>query len=117
MKVLIILNDNPYDGSDVAWNGLRLAEKLLDAGHEPRIFLMNDAVDLARVGVEPPEGYFDLGQMLIQLIARSVPVKACGTCNTRCGLHKGEPYFTEVANATMLELAGWIEQCERVITF
>jgi len=29
-KILIIMNGNPYDGTDVAWNALRLAEKLLD---------------------------------------------------------------------------------------
>ena len=57
MKILIIFNHQPYDGSDVAWNGLRLAEKLLDAGQEVRIFLMNDAVDMARECSLPPEGY------------------------------------------------------------
>ena len=117
MKVLIVLNHNPYDGSDVAWNSLRLAEKLLDGGASVHIFLMNDSVDLARDGVEPPEGYFDLAQMLKELIAKGVPVKACGTCNARCGLHKGEPYFAEVPEATMPELVEWIEQCDKVLTF
>ena len=34
MKILIIFNRPPYDGTDVTWNGLRLAGKLLEAGQE-----------------------------------------------------------------------------------
>lgn len=32
MKILIIFNHEPYDGTDVAWNGLRLAGKLVEGG-------------------------------------------------------------------------------------
>ena len=39
MKILIIFNRQPYDNTDVTWNGLRLADKLLEAGQEVRIFL------------------------------------------------------------------------------
>ena len=42
MNTLIIFNQNPYDGTDVTWNALRLAEKLLDLEIETRLFLMND---------------------------------------------------------------------------
>ena len=80
MKTLIIFNREPYDNTDVTWNGLRLAGKLLDAGSEVRLFLMNDAVDMARDVCRPPEGYDqDLSQMLKALIARGVSVKVCGT--------------------------------------
>ncbi|WP_263281836.1 hypothetical protein [Acidithiobacillus ferrivorans] len=36
MKVLIIFNREPYDNTDVTWNGLRLAGKLLEAGQEAK---------------------------------------------------------------------------------
>jgi len=55
MKTLLVLNRNPYDGTDVTWNALRLGEKLLERGTELRIFLMNDSIDLAKEGVTPPE--------------------------------------------------------------
>ena len=55
MKTLIVFNRNPYDGSDITWNGLRLADQLLNAGLEVKIFLMNDSVDLARDVTKPPE--------------------------------------------------------------
>lgn len=40
MKALIVLNRNPYDGTDITWNALRLAEQLLNAGLEVNMFLM-----------------------------------------------------------------------------
>ncbi|MBN2309881.1 MAG: DsrE family protein [Candidatus Hydrogenedentes bacterium] len=117
MNALIVFNHLPYDGSDVTWNGLRLAGKLLDTGVEVRIFLMNDSVDLARDAAEAPEGYFDLGEMLKELIARGVTVKVCGTCKVRCGIHKGEPYFEGAQEATMNELAEWVREADRLLTF
>ncbi len=99
------------------WNGLRLAGKLLEIGMDVRVFLMNDAVDLARDAAKPPEGYFDLGKMLKDLIAEGVTVKVCGTCKARCGLHKGKPYFDGTQEATMGELAEWIRDADRLLTF
>ena len=52
-----------------------MAEKLLDLNIKVNIFLMNDSVDMARDACRPPEGFFDLGKMLQDLIAKSVPVK------------------------------------------
>ena len=117
MNALFIFNRNPYDGTDVTWNGLRLAEALLNVGLEVKIFLMNDSVDLARDITKPPEGYFDLVQMLKELIAKDVPVKVCGTCNVRCGIHKGEPYFEGAQKAKMTELAQWVKEADKVISF
>lgn len=57
MKVLIVFNREPYDMTDVSWNGLRLAKTLLKNGHDIRIFLMNDAVDMVRDVCIPPDGY------------------------------------------------------------
>lgn len=87
MNTLIVLNREPYDNTDVTWNALRLAGKLLENGHAVRLFLMNDAVDLARDVCRPPEGYDqDLSGMLKELIGRGAAVKVCGTCMARCGL-------------------------------
>lgn len=118
MKILIIFNREPYDNTDVTWNGLRLAGKLLEAGQEVRIFLMNDAVDMARDLCRPPEGYDqDLSKMLKELISKGVPVKVCGTCMARCGIYKNEPYFEGAEKATMPELAEWVIDSDRTITF
>ena len=79
MSILIIFNREPYDGTDVTWNGLRLAGKLREGKQDVRIFLMNDAVDLARDVTKKPESYDqDLVQMLKGLTKRGVVVKVCG---------------------------------------
>jgi uncharacterized protein involved in oxidation of intracellular sulfur len=118
MSILIVFNREPYDSTDVTWNGLRLAAKLADGGHEVRIFLMNDAVDLARDACRPPEGYDqDLSKMLKDLIARGVPVKVCGTCMARCGIYKNHPYFAGAEQSTMQELSDWVAGSDKVLTF
>jgi uncharacterized protein involved in oxidation of intracellular sulfur len=117
MKILIIFNCQPYDNTDVTWNGLRLAGKLLEMEQEVRIFLMNDSVDMARDAYKPPEGYEDLSEMLKELISKGVPVKVCGTCMVRCGIHKNHPYFEGAEKATMPELAEWVVDCEKILTF
>jgi uncharacterized protein involved in oxidation of intracellular sulfur len=59
--ITIILNHQPYDGSDVTWNALRLAKTLYKSGQEVNILLMNDSVDLARDKTKKPESYdYDL---------------------------------------------------------
>lgn len=118
MKILIIFNREPYDKTDVNWNGLRLAETLRKSGHEVRIFLMNDAVDMARDICKPPENYDqDLSQMLKELIYNGVPVKVCGTCMSRCGIFKNHPYFEGAEKTTMEDLAYWINDSEKIVTF
>ena len=119
MKILLILNRNPYDATDVTWNALRLADKLLDMDKvkELRIFLMNDSIDLAKDGVVPPEGYFNLAEMLRELIARGTPVKVCGSCMTRCGIYKDKPLINGAIQSKMPELAEWVVDSDKVISF
>ena len=117
MRILLLFNRRPYDGTDVTWNGLRLVEQLMRLGLKVRIFLMNDSMDMARDACRPPEDYFDLDQMLKDLIAEKVPVKVCGTCKVRCGIHKGEPHFDGAREAKMTELAQWVEEADKVISF
>lgn len=118
MKILIIFNHEPYNGTDVTWNGLRLTGKLVEGGSDVRIFLMNDAVDLARDSCRPPAGYDqDLSQMLKDLIAKNVTVKVCGTCMARCGIYKNQPYFDGAEKSTMQALADWVVESDKLITF
>ncbi|MDD4349732.1 MAG: DsrE family protein [Opitutales bacterium] len=118
MKILIIFNREPYDNTDVTWNGLRLADKLMEAKQEVRIFLMNDFVDMARDVCKPPANYDqNLSQMLRDLIAKGVTVKVCGTCMARCGIYKNHPYFDGAAKSTMPELAEWVVDSDKVLTF
>ena len=118
MKILFIFNHEPYDGSDVAWNGLRLAKVLFEKGNDVRIFLMNDSVDLARECNKMPENYDnDLVKMLKEMYKDGVELKVCGTCQARCGLFKNEPYFSPDIKGTMNDLADWVETSDKILTF
>lgn len=114
----LIFNHQPYNGSDVAWNALRLAKTLHKSGEKVNIFLMNDAVDLARDMTTKPESYdYDLVAMLKKLYEEGIAVQACGTCNARCGLFKNQPYFDESVSSTMQVLADWVITSDKVLTF
>lgn len=118
MKILIIFNREPYDNTDVTWNGLRLADTLKKNGNEVRLFLMNDSVDMARDVCKMPAGYDqDLSQILKDLIANNVSVKVCGTCMARCGIYKNHPYFEGAQKSTIDYLAEWVIDSDRVLTF
>ncbi len=117
MAILFILNQQPYNGSDVTWNALRLAKQLFDDGVSIRIFLMNDSVDLARDGIIPPEGVEDMVLMTKELISLGVSVKVCGTCQQRCGVLKGQGYYEGAQYSTMAECSQWVQSSEKVLTF
>jgi len=118
MKILIIFNRPPYDGSDITWNGLRLADTLKKQNHEVRIFLMNDSVDMARDVCKKTDEYDqDLSLMLKDLISKGVIVKVCGTCMARCGIFKNHPYFEGAEKSTMAQLADWVVDSDKVISF
>ena len=118
MSILIIFNHQPYDGSDVTWNGLRLAKTLKNKGEEVKIFLMNDSVDLARnITIKPDFYEFDLVHILKELYNNGVELKVCGTCQARCGLNKNQPYFNNEIKGTMDDLANWVIECNKVLIF
>ena len=117
MSILIILNQQPYDGTDVTWNALRLARQLHNDGEEVRLFLMNDSVDLARDGIAPPKGIEDMVAMTKSLISTGVVVKVCGTCQQRCGVLKGAPYYEGAHYSTMAECSEWVRTSDKVLTF
>lgn len=114
----LILNHEPYDGGDVTYNALRLAKNLRKSGEEVNLFLMNDAVDLARSLCVKPEHYdFDLHDMVKKLCENGATVRACGTCNARCGLYKNTPYFIDEISSTMDQLTEWVLKSDKVLTF
>ena len=117
MTLMFILNRQAYDGTDITWNALRLARQLHSDGENIRIFLMNDSVDLVRDGVPIPEGAEDMGAMLDELISQGVEVKVCGTCQQRCGVLKGDPYYEGAQYSTMAECSQWVRDSDKVLTF
>lgn len=73
-KLTIILNDPPY-GTEKIYNGLRYASALVSAGVQVNLFLLADGNASARRGQETPTGYYNVADMLGELIAKGVKVK------------------------------------------
>jgi len=117
MKVLIILNDAPY-GSEKMYNAMRLAMKLQQEHPDAEIclFLMADAVTAALPGQTTPQGYYNVERMLKAVIGKGGQVKICGTCAEGRGIHKVS--LIEGAEiSTMSQLAQWVVEADKVLTF
>jgi uncharacterized protein involved in oxidation of intracellular sulfur len=115
LSLLLVLSSKPYDGTDVAWNALRLADKALDAGMAVRLFLINDGVDVARPR-ERGQIEFDLAAMLQDLAGKGAEVRLCSTCIQRCGITSSET-IAEAQVAGMDDLVEWVGSSEKVLSF
>ena len=115
MNGLLLLTHFPYDKTDMTWHALCLAEQFLKLSMSVRIFLLNEAVDLAHESCKPCEDYYDLGQMLKDLITKGVQVKACSIHKILGGIYPSEPYFKGVHEATREDLAKWIKEADKII--
>ena len=117
MKVLLIINDAPY-GSETAYDSMRLAIAL-QTQHtdvEVRIFLIADAVTCALPNQSTPQGYYNLERMLKASITKGALVKACGSCADARGIRELD--LIEGAEiSTMSQLAQWVLESDRVLTF
>ena len=65
----IILNNAPY-GTELAYNGLRLALALVKKGEQVRVFLLADGVQCALADQQTPDGYYNIERMLKSLLKR-----------------------------------------------
>jgi len=117
MKTLIIINDPPY-GSERPYNALRLAQALLKAEPEAdlTVFLMADAVAVARKGQTTPEGYYNLERMLRRVLAGKGQVLLCGSCMDARGLAQAD-VVDEAARSTMDALAAATMAADKVLVF
>ena len=117
MKILLIVNDAPY-GSEKAYNAFRLAMMLQKEHTETEIliFLMADAVTCAIPGQKTPDGYYNIERMLNSMIRKGAQIKACGTCAEARGLHELS-LIEGVELSTMSQLAGWMVNADKVLTF
>lgn len=117
MKILMILNDAPY-GSEKTFNALRLAMKLQQeqADADIRIFLMADAVTAALPSQTTPQGYYNIERMLKAVANKGGQLKICGTCVEARGLEKLS-LIDGVDVSTMSQLAQWVADSDKVLTF
>jgi uncharacterized protein involved in oxidation of intracellular sulfur len=118
MRTLFILNDPPY-GTERSYNAIRLARELLkkpEAGNEVRVFLMGDAASCAKNNQKVPQGYYNIGDMLVMVARRQAEIGVCGTCMDARGIANTD-LIEGALRGTMAELAQWTEWADKVIVF
>ena len=113
--VTIMINDAPY-GAERPWNALRLALTLSTVKSKVNVFLLGDAVFIAKKGQNTPQGYYNLEKMMTDLVEKGGVVRACGTCLKSRGLSK-EDLVDGVEAGTMMGLAEWVKDSRTVLSF
>ncbi|HHW7570120.1 TPA: DsrE/DsrF/TusD sulfur relay family protein [Mannheimia haemolytica] len=116
-KLLFIINSAPY-GNETFFSALRLALQIQEqhkANTEIKLFLMSDAVTAGLAKQNPAEGYH-IQQMLEILTAQGANVKLCKTCTNARGI-TDLPLADGVEIGTLIELADWTIQADKVLNF
>lgn len=114
-RVTIVLQDAPY-GNEKVWNALRLTEALLTEGVRVRIFLYGDSVSMVKKGQSPPKGFYNLGEMVKNLIAKGVEFRTCLTCTKARGFTEQE-LIEGVKIGKTIDLARWVKEDPKVLVF
>ena len=117
MKILFILNEAPY-GSEKTYNALRLAMALQkdQPGTEVLVFLLADAVTAALPAQNTPQGYYNIERMFKSVISKGGQVRLCGACCEARGI-KTIPLLGGAEISTMIQLAQWTVESEKVLVF
>jgi uncharacterized protein involved in oxidation of intracellular sulfur len=125
----------PYR-TDKAYNALRLADTASSKDVKVVVFLMGDAVYVARKHQQPPSNLPNLEQMVTNLISKGVEFKLCTTCVNARGF---EPKEGEIAScflgtkkegslspadlvsgsqmSSMVELTNLIANSDKIVSF
>jgi len=117
MKVLLVLNDPPY-GTERSYNGLRLASNVLKKSESAAVtvFLLGDAVSVAKGNQQTPNGYYNLERMLKGLLSRGGKVLLCGTCMDARGLRE-EDLVEGCRRSSLDELTDATLGADKVLVF
>ena len=81
------------------------------------IFLTGDGVFVAKSGQKTPREYYNLEVMLRALLGKGVKVVACRTCAAARGLSQEELIEGVVVGTTVGDLARWVKESQKMLTF
>ena len=117
MTILFIINDAPY-GTEKAYNALRLANQILKDSPDTtvNIFLLADAVSCGMEEQKTPNGYYNIGRMILLFTNRGGKVKVCGTCMDARGINE-QMFQAGVQLSYLNEFADWTVEADKVLSF
>jgi len=105
MKVGIILsNTDP----ELVWNSLRFANTALLGGHEVKMFLLGQGVEIEGIKSEK----FNVQEQLQKFNQLSGHMIACGTC-----IKSRQMQFDVCPISTMKDMLKLVEESDKVLTF
>ena len=95
------------------------ADALSEAGHNVQIFLLGEAVSLMRKSVASavvPVGWPPLSEVLTKIVAKKIPIYACGACSRARGITETDltEYGAKFGNPKIF--VSLIEWADKVIT-
>lgn len=106
MKLGVIIETKEYEK---AWNAMRLAVTAKKNGHDVKVFLMGEGVEIENLTHE----HFDVSAQVEAFHALDGQILACGTC-----LKSRSMGGTEVCPInTMIDCIEMIEWADKVVTF
>ena len=108
-------SDDPTKAAFPFLHGLALSE----AGHNVQIFLLGEAVSLMRKSVASavvPVGWPPLVETLEKVVARHVPIYACGACSRARGVGEADLSQFHAKFGSPAIFVSLVEWADRVIT-
>ncbi|MBJ8349117.1 DsrE family protein [Streptococcus zalophi] len=106
MKLGIIIETKEYEK---AWNAMRFAVTAKKIGHEVKVFLMGEAVEIETIEHEK----FNVAEQVKAFNEVDGEMLACGTC-----LKSRKMNGTDVCPiSTMIDCVNMVEWADKVVTF
>jgi tRNA 2-thiouridine synthesizing protein D len=122
-SITVVIGDPPY-GKQRAYTALRFILAALYEKHSVNLFLLEDAVFLAKKGQEPKEMPSLMGhetmpnaeELLKAVIKQGTTVRICGVCCSERAL-KQEELVEGCQISSMKNLVNWVVESDKVMFF
>ncbi len=119
----VVIAEAPY-GQERPYTALRFAMAAVNAGHTVNLFILEDAVLMAKKGQAPADlpGLLEqdkmpkIEEMLASAIRQGVTVRLCGVCCAERGL-KQEELIEGAQIGSMRNLVDWVAGGDKVVFF
>jgi tRNA 2-thiouridine synthesizing protein D len=122
-SITVIIGDPPY-GKQRAYTALRFVQAALFEKHSVNLFLLEDAVFLAKKGQEPKEmpsllehaAMPNCEELLKAAVKQGAKVGICGVCCSERAL-KQEELVEDCQISSMKNLVKWVVESDKVMFF
>ncbi|HBS90862.1 MAG TPA: DsrE family protein [Erysipelotrichaceae bacterium] len=106
MKLGVIIETKEFEKS---WNAMRFAVTAKKAGHEVKVFLMGEAVEIEHLTHEK----YNVAEQVQKFYELKGEILACGTCLTSRNMEGSEV----CPISTMMDCVQMVEWADKTVTF